>query len=149
MLRIRIETRNGVRARRDELVRGVLTVKSPPGAAHQASNRYKARLESEMDIREPQRWPSMLQSLGFRPGFRYEKFRTSFLLQGLHLSLDETPAGTFVELEGSPKAIDRIANALGYAVRDYVRANYYALYAADCRRRGVEPKNMVFDAKNL
>ena len=89
----------------------------------------------------------MLQSLGFRPGFRYEKIRISFLLGGLHLGLDETPVGTFLELEGDPKAIDRIAKALGYTVGDYVRANYYGLFEADCRRRGIRPKNMVFGAK--
>ncbi len=141
LLRIRIETPNGAQAHTDESVRGILTVKAPPPAERRERSRYKARLERETDIKDPQRWPALLQSLGFRTGFRYEKLRTaSVLLEGLHLSLDETPVGTFLELEGSPKAIDRIAKALGYAVRDYVRANYYGLFAADCRRRRLSAK---------
>jgi adenylate cyclase class 2 len=79
-----------------------------------------------------------------RPGFRYEKYRSTFRLPGLHLDLDETPAGVFLELEGSPSAIDRTAKALGYAPRDFVRTTYWDIYAADCRRRGCTPRNMVF-----
>jgi adenylate cyclase class IV len=56
-----------------------------------------------------------LELLGFRPGFRYEKYRASFRLPNLHVDLDETPAGNFLELEGSPKAIERVAHALGYS----------------------------------
>jgi adenylate cyclase class 2 len=86
----------------------------------------------------------MLGSLGLRPGFRYEKYRSTFRLPGLHLDLDETPIGVFLELEGSPSAIDRTARALGYAPRDFIRATYYDLYAADCRRHGRIPRNMLF-----
>ncbi len=88
-----------------------------------------------------------LTSLGFRPTFRYDKFRTTFRLPNLHLDLDETPAGTYLELEGAPKAIDRAAKALGFAKKDYLRATYWDLYVADCRRRGTNPKNMLFRAK--
>lgn len=149
LLRIRIETRNGTRGQTDEWFRGILTAKAPPSAPRHARSRYKARIERETDIREPRRWPAMLQSLGFRAGFRYEKLRTSFRLGGLHLDLDETPVGTFLELEGDPKAIDRIAKALGYRIADYVRTNYYGLFAADCRRRGVRRRNMVFRGEKI
>lgn len=149
LLRIRFETRNVAQAHRDEPVRGILTVKTPAPGGRGPRSRYKARLERETEISDPQRWPAMLQSLGFRTRFRYEKLRTSFLLRGLHLSLDETPVGVFLELEGNPKAIDHVAKALGYGVRDYELATYYGLYAEDCRRRGVRPKNMVFGAKKI
>jgi len=60
------------------------------------------------------------------------------------IEVDETPVGTYVELEGPPEAIDRAAGELGYARRDYLLKNYLTLYAEDCRRRGVTPGNMVF-----
>jgi hypothetical protein len=53
----------------------------------------------------------------------------------------------FLELEGQPKAIDRVARALRYTPADYIRGTYWDVYAADCHRRGREPKNMVFAAK--
>ena len=80
-----------------------------------------------------------------------EKFRTRFRLcplhlDPLHLDLDETPVGNFLELEGSPRQIDRAARALGYRPADYLRATYWDLYAAHARRRGKIPRHMLFRA---
>jgi adenylate cyclase, class 2 len=149
---LRIRTETPIRARSSRLgsrSRSVITSKAPPIGSGRAKPKYKERREREVVIERPGRWPGVLRSLGFRPGFRYEKFRTSFRLPGLHLDLDETPAGMFLELEGQPKAIDRVAKLLGYSLRDYLRATYWDVYAADCRRRGVTPKNMVFDKKKF
>lgn len=150
MLRIRTETpiRAGC-SRLGSRSRSVITSKAPPVASGRGKPKYKERLEREAVVEHPGSWPKILRSLGFRQGFRYEKFRTSFRLPGLHLDLDETPAGTFLELEGQPKAIDRVAKLLGYSLHDYLRATYWDVYAADCRRRGVRPKNMVFDKKKF
>jgi adenylate cyclase, class 2 len=109
--------------------------------------RYKERFETEIEVGKTARWPRALETLGFRTGFRYEKFRTSFRLGDLHLDLDETPIGIFLELEGSPAAIRRTARALGYAPKDYIRATYWDLYVADCRRLKRIPRNMVFKSK--
>jgi adenylate cyclase, class 2 len=128
--------------------RTILTSKAP--APRQGSNsarpRYKERLEREMVIRAPGRWPRLFRSLGLRPAFRYEKYRTTFELPGLHLDLDETPAGVFLELEGAPRAIDRAARALGFTPRDSFRGTYWDVYVAECRRRGRTPRNMLFGA---
>lgn len=121
---------------------GVMTAKMP---SKSKSSRYKKRFEREKAVCEPGRCAGVLSSNGFRPGFRYEKFRTSFRVGALKVDLDETPLGAFLELEGSGKAIDEIARVLGYSIHDYVRATYWELYASDCRRRGVPTKNLVFD----
>lgn len=142
LLRVRIETPAGssvVRAgKRAELV----TFKAPvPG---KLNRRYKEKLESEEPIKNPRKWVRRLRSLGFKPGFEYEKYRSSFRLPGVHACLDETPIGAFLELEGSPSATDRTASRLGHGPRDYIRATYWELYAADCKRRGRTPRNLVF-----
>jgi adenylate cyclase, class 2 len=147
LLRVRIETP----APSDQLpggsLRAVLAFKAPPSRhAPRASKRYKERLETELEIHRPTHWPKTLRTLGLRPAFRYEKYRYAFRLGTLHVDLDETPAGTFLELEGSPAQIDRAARALGYAPRDYIQATYWDIYAADCHRRGRIPKNMLFRA---
>jgi adenylate cyclase class 2 len=97
-------------------------------------------------VRFPKRWDRILRSIGLRPGFRYEKYRTTFRLPGLYVDLDETPVGVFLELEGTPKAIDRVARALGFSSRDYIRGTYWDLYAADCRDRGRLLRNMLFSS---
>ncbi len=138
LLRLRIET--PVSPPRGRL-RAILTSKAP---LRSPSPRYKERLERELVIRKPRHWPHLLRSSGFNPVFRYEKYRTTFRLSGLELDLDETPIGTFLELEGAPGKIDRIARALGFSPRDYIRATYGELYAAHSRRHGRFPRNMLF-----
>ena len=126
--------------------RAVLTSKAPPSrnASRRIPLRYKIRLERELPVREPARLVRSLRSNGLLPSFRYEKFRTRFRLKNLHLDLDETPIGTFLELEGHPRAIDRAARLLGYGPRDYIRRTYWDLYAAACRRRGLRPRHLLF-----
>jgi adenylate cyclase class 2 len=124
--------------------RAVLTSKVPVAAVR--SHRYKEKLETEAIVTDPGAWRRTIKALGLREGFRYEKYRTSFRSGAAHLDLDETPVGVFLEIEGSPAAIDRVARALGFVPRNYIRASYWDLYAADCRRRGRKIRNMLFHA---
>jgi adenylate cyclase class IV len=156
LLRIRVETPQPLASaqtpspgRRSTTHRTILTSKAPAALRSPRDRRYKEKLERELVIPgSPTHWDRRLRSLGLRPGFRYDKIRSTFRLHrfsGLAIELDETPAGTFLELEGLPLAIDHTARALGYSSRDYYRGSYWDVYAADCRRRGITPRNMVFD----
>ena len=144
LLRLRIETPAPSSLLPGGLRRAWITSKSP--AETPASSRYKEKLEREAPVDPARDWLAAIRAIGFRPGFRYEKFRTTFRLGPLHLDLDETPVGTFLEIEGSPREIDRTARALGFSPRDYIRGTYWDLYAAHCRRHGRTPRNMLFDA---
>jgi adenylate cyclase class 2 len=150
LLRVRTERPAGSSLVAPGLASAVLTYKAPlRGKSHGMRSvtkpRYKERLEREVPIQHANRWHEKLKALGFLPGFRYEKYRSSFRLPKLHIDLDETPIGTILELEGTPEAIERAAHALGYEPRDYIRATYWDLYAADCKRQRRAPRNMVFD----
>jgi len=129
--------------------RTILTSKAPAAPRSPRDRRYKEKRERELVVPgPPTRWDRKLRSLGLRPGFRYDKIRSTFRLSrfpGLAIELDETPAGTFLELEGFPGAIDRAARALGYSSRDYYCGSYWDVYVTNCRRRGITPRNMVFD----
>lgn len=144
LLRIRTETPAANKWSPAGTQRAVITSKSP---TRKQNSKYKQRIERETKIREPRHWPGILVRLGFRQGFRYEKFRTSLRVGDLHVDLDETPVGTFLELEGRGKAIDEVARGLGYSLGEYLRSTYWDVYAADCRRRGVRTRNMVFNKK--
>jgi adenylate cyclase, class 2 len=155
LLRLRTETPARSRFAPAAPRRSLLTFKSPPPPArklaasarsHANARRYKDKLERETALAQPARWPAMLRSLGLRSTFRYEKYRTEFRLGALHVSLDETPVGVFLELEGAMQVIDKVASALNFSPSDYIRATYWDLYAADCRRRGRTPRNMLFHA---
>ncbi len=157
LLRIRAETpapRRGAQSpnpayRASSTRRTILTSKAPAALRSARDRRYKEKLERELVVPgSPTHWDRKLRSLGLRPGFRYDKIRSTFRLRrlpSLAIELDETPAGIFLELEGLPHDIDRAARALGYSSRDYYRGTYWDVYVADCRRRGITPRNMVFD----
>jgi adenylate cyclase class 2 len=137
LLRLRLESRAGKRAQ------AVLTYKGPAARGQ----RYKVRDEVEVPVPAPAELHAILEAIGLKATFRYEKFRTSFRLPGMHglnLELDETPIGVFLELEGPASAIDRAARLLGYRLTDYITMSYRALYLDDCRKRGVAAGDMVF-----
>ncbi len=140
--------------------RQILTFKSPSihhGAAdpHPHAASHKVREEIEAQVSDSGNLMKIFEGLGMRGWFRYEKFRTTYQLpatrawaKGLLIELDETPIGTFVELEGPPNAIDRAAQELGFSRRDYILTNYLSLYISECRRKGVQPQNMLFPEKS-
>src|SRR5271170_275505 len=138
LLRLRIETPAPHHKPTGKTERVILTSKAPPPPRqNNKPSRYKIRSEREQVVTKSSRqYAKALIALGFRPTFRYDKFRTTFRLPNLHLDLDETPAGTFLELEGSPRAIDRAARSLGFTKKDYLRSTYWDLYVTHCRRRG-------------
>ncbi|MGH9785544.1 MAG: class IV adenylate cyclase [Terriglobia bacterium] len=126
--------------------RWLLTYKGTPDP----DQNYKSRVELETEIKKPGAIRSILEILGFRPVFRYQKYRVQYRQPGGsggprgEVSLDETPVGNYLELEGNRAWIDRVARQLGLSRSDYVTASYGALYLDDCRERGVSPGDMVF-----
>jgi adenylate cyclase class 2 len=161
LLRIRIETPAAKSNKGKPRLgpRAMLTFKrpfvagsAPPGNA-EVRHRHKVREEFEVEVVDAGVLTAILEGLGLKGWFRYEKYRTTFRLpgraswaKGLLIELDETPLGIFVELEGPAAAIDRAAQELGYSRRDYVLKNYLVLYMEECRRQGKEPMDMVFAA---
>jgi adenylate cyclase, class 2 len=161
LLRIRTETpeAKSKKGKSTPAQRTVLTFKRPPvgvaatvGHAHER-RLHKVREEIEVEVADGTVLAKIFEGLGMSGWFRYEKYRTTFRLplstnwaKGLLIELDETPIGTFVELEGPPAAIDRAAQELGYTRRDYVLRNYLTLYVEECRRQGKQPKDMLFAA---
>jgi adenylate cyclase class 2 len=121
--------------------RHTLTFKGPPVAS-----RYKSREEIESVFADDKAMRLILERLGYQPVFRYEKYRTEFARPGQAgaVTLDETPIGDFLELEGSPRWIERTARALGRSPSEFITASYGTLYREHCQASGVTPGNMVF-----
>jgi adenylate cyclase class 2 len=164
LLRIRMETPSSSKSpgknrkpalTRQDRPRAVLTFKQPSvRAVDEDGGRFKVRDETELEVADPAALTKIFEGLGMRGWFTYEKYRTTWKLgtaqrwaKDLLIEVDETPVGVYVELEGSPEAIEQAAEALGYSRKDYLTKNYLTLYAEDCRRRGVPPGNMLFDPR--
>ena len=132
---------------RDVGAHRVLTYKGPS----EQRSRYKKRHEIEIQLNDGRGVDEILAHLGYRPVFRYEKFRTEYakVRQPGKVLLDETPIGNFLEIEGSPRWIDRTARLLGFSPSDYITRSYGYLYLAYCRERRIAPKDMLFTDKHL
>jgi len=118
-----------------------MTYKGPP-----QPSKHKDREELELDISSAERMSAILERLDLRPVFRYQKYRTE-LRQGSGggvATLDETPIGTYMELEGTPAWIDRTAKKLGYSETHYITASYGALYVEWCKQNRRPAGDMVF-----
>ena len=159
LLRIRTETPApaGKPPTKKSPSRTLLTFKSPPeqlaiGPARPPQDRrYKVREEVELVLTDAASLQRIFEGLGLKGWFRYEKFRTPFRFparlkwaDGLVLDYDETPIGTFVELEGPGPAIDQAARALGFSPRDFITKNYLVLYLDDCKGQNLQPSHMLF-----
>ena len=109
-------------------------------------SRHKRREELELTVWKVKPLAAILERLGFLPVFRYEKYRTELQRPGGRgvATVDETPLGVYIELEGTPPWIDRTARQLGFAERDYITASYGRLYLDWCAQEAVQPGNMVF-----
>lgn len=110
--------------------------------------RFKERAEIESGVSDGLETGRVLEALGLRAAFRYEKYRTLYRKPGdrahNEVTFDETPIGTYIELEGPRRWIDRVARALGYSPGDYISASYGRLYLEWCESNGREPSDMVF-----
>jgi adenylate cyclase class 2 len=156
LIRIRIDrpVSQDAQVRRDQGTRVTLTIKGPAetmSSGRKAAKRYKIREEVEATLPAREPFQQILRALGLRSVFRYEKFRTTYAIpghSGVKIEFDETPVGNFLELEGSPRAIDSAAMCLGYAPSDYNIRTYGDLYKQESRRRGQKHSDMLFMTKN-
>ena len=139
---------------------------SKPRSGRQRTTRgrhyYKVREEREVRVADAALLARILEALGLRPSFRYEKYRSTYRLPslaGVTLDLDETPIGDFLELEGSRAAIDRSAAILGYGPADYITKSYGRLFLDEThgtgstsaskrgRKAGAGARDMLFATK--
>ena len=119
----------------------IVTYKGPaqPG-------KHKRREELESDVTSLIALERIFTRLGLVPSFRYEKYRTEYRQKDSPgvVTLDETPIGNFIELEGEPQWIDRTAGELGLPESEYLTGSYATLYVDHCAALGVPAEHMTF-----
>jgi adenylate cyclase class 2 len=120
--------------------RSLLTFKGPvqPGP-------MKLREELETAVSNGDVLHQVLQHLGLHVWFRYQKYREEFACEEVVIAVDETPIGTFLEIEGTEAGITATAAALGRTTRDYILDSYYGLFVRYRDALGFRGTDMVFD----
>jgi adenylate cyclase class 2 len=124
---------------RHESGKTLLTFKGPvhPGA-------MKTRDEHETVVADGDVIHHVFSLLGLRVWFRAHKYREEFGAQGVTIAVDETPIGTFVELEGGEQAILLMTRALGRQPSDFIVDSYRRLFVARRDQYGVTGNDMIF-----
>ena len=119
--------------------KSLLTFKGPvlPGI-------IKIREEHETVVADGVVLLAILESLGMHIWFRYEKYREEFEADDVVMTVDETPVGVFVELEGGEAAIHATARALGRTPADYHTDSYRLLFLQHRDAHGLTGHDMVF-----
>jgi len=113
-------------------------------------SRYKVRIETESTVDDGEAIGHIFEQLGYTPAFIYEKYRTEWSISDPdtgttpHLVLDETPIGTFAELEGPPAWIDRTITALGIDPSTCITDSYGVLFLNWKQRTGSPAEHLTF-----
>jgi adenylate cyclase class 2 len=126
---------------RNEGGKGLLTFKGPvqPGP-------MGLREEHETVVSDADTLLRILQELGFHVWFRYEKYREEFAAEDVIIAIDETPVGTFVEIEGGEEHIHQTAAALGKTPADYIIDSYRTVFLQHRALHGLTDSDMLFAA---
>lgn len=117
-----------------------LTWKGP----HVGRGRIKQRRELETLLEDGDAVEGILEAVGALERFRYEKYRTTYRLDDAVLTLDETPMGTFMEIEATPERITEIAGDLGLDMAEAINLSYPRLYERFRLESPEAPEFMVF-----
>jgi adenylate cyclase class 2 len=121
--------------------KAILTYKGAP-----VEGKHKSREELEVEVSSAATARLIADRLGFQPTFRYQKYRTEYKQPASSgvATLDETPIGVYLELEGRPEWIDRAARRLGFAESAYVTDSYGRLFLEWRERTHSRAADMVF-----
>jgi adenylate cyclase class 2 len=125
---------------RTEAGKSLLTFKGPVQPAV-----MKIRDEYETVVSDGEMLKRVLEELGLHVWFRYEKYREEYAAEDVTIALDETPVGTFVEIEGGEKGIHAMTRALGRSAADFILDSYRGLFIQHREKYGFSSPNMVFD----
>jgi adenylate cyclase, class 2 len=105
----------------------------------------KLREEIETVVGDGEVLLRVFEELGLHVWFRYQKYREEFSFEDVIVAVDETPVGTFVELEGGERGIEQLAAALGVSPADFILDSYRGLFLKHRDEFGLTGCDMVFE----
>jgi adenylate cyclase class 2 len=135
---IRFDTADGALTRGGRVLRlrkagqVILTYKQPETSTVAGTPAPARRsLETEIIVDSLEKTLHLLQSLGFRPIVRYEKFREVFRWKSVLVMFDQLPFGNFLELEGPDLGdLRQTAGALDLDWKQALQTSYMGIFLA-------------------
>ena len=108
--------------------------------------KHKTRIENQTKVADGPQMEAIILALGYKPLFRYEKFRALWSDGKGDVVLDQTPIGNFGEIEGPPRWIDRTARLLQISPDDYITKSYGELFMDWKQQHHSSAEHMTFKA---
>ena len=118
-----LQTQESALRLRTDAGKSFLTFKGPV-----ANGTRKVRDDYETEIGNREVMMHVLEKLGLHIWFRYEKYREEYTAANVTVALDETPVGTFIEIEGDEHGILAMTRALGRTPDDFILSSYRRLF---------------------
>lgn len=87
-----------------------------------------SRFEAEVEVSDFALMDVILRRLGYEVALIYEKYRTTYELEGAEVVLDELPFGNFTEIEGEAATIERVVARLGLAGARRMGGSYVYIF---------------------
>lgn len=106
----------------------------------------RARQEIEFGVDNFEAAKATFEALGYEVSFVYEKYRATYHFKEVEIVFDETPLGTFTEIEGpTPEAIQGTALALGLNWEARINDSYVYLFEKAQHALGLSFRDLTFD----
>jgi len=129
-----------LRLRQD--IRARLTYKGPADPSSEVS----ARLEYEVEISDLTTTEHILEALGYEIITIYEKYRASYSLDNVEISLDEMPFGKFMEIEGTDaQQINQMADKLNLKWENRSSSSYLRIFSQIKEQLGLSMRDLTFN----
>jgi adenylate cyclase class 2 len=133
--------RRVLRLRRDTRIR--LTYKDERG--ERTKDDATSRFEAEVEVSDFDAMQAILEKLGYHAFMIYEKYRTTYELDGAEVTLDEMPYGNFVEIEGEEDSIRNMLERLHLSEAPRFTEGYITLFEYVKRHLGLDFQDLTFD----
>lgn len=106
----------------------------------------RIRQEIEFTVGDFEAAQAFLKALGYVVSVMYEKYRTSYELDRVEISLDELPYGTFAELEGpDTESIRSLSDKLGLDWDARAEGSYIFLFSRLRETRDLGFRDLSFE----
>jgi adenylate cyclase class 2 len=135
-----------LRLRQTEGAKGIQYILTHKAPVPDADPAFKVLRECEITVNDGEAAQSILEALGYEVYWCYEKYREVYLCRNVEASIDETPIGWFIELEGRARAIRALARALNLSLEDAITAGYAELFRRVRETRRLPARDMTFEA---
>lgn len=109
------------------------------------SDGVMSRFEAEIEVSDFGTMETILLRLGYVFAFAYEKYRTTYALNGCEVTLDEMPFGAFVEIEGEQTAILDVLRELQLEDAPRIEMSYAGAFNALRERFSLPFTDATFD----